>query len=44
VKRRPRGVVVSPPSQVLAPYLLHRLSPRLAQPLARTMVKIVSRG
>jgi NAD(P)-dependent dehydrogenase (short-subunit alcohol dehydrogenase family) len=41
---RPRGVVVSPPSQVLAPYLLHRLSPRLAQPLARTMVKIVSRG
>jgi len=41
---RPRVIVVSPPSQVLAPYLLHRLSPRLAQPLARTMTKIVSRG
>jgi NAD(P)-dependent dehydrogenase (short-subunit alcohol dehydrogenase family) len=41
---RPRGIVISPPSQVLAPYLLHRLSPRLAQPLARVMIKIVSRG
>jgi NAD(P)-dependent dehydrogenase (short-subunit alcohol dehydrogenase family) len=41
---RPRAVVVSPPSQVLAPYLLHRLSTRLAQPVARVMTKIVSRG
>lgn len=41
---RPRPVVVSPPSQVLVPYLLHRLSPRLAQPLARNLTKIVSRG
>jgi NAD(P)-dependent dehydrogenase (short-subunit alcohol dehydrogenase family) len=41
---RPRLVVVSPRSQVLAPYLLHRLSPRLTQPLARTFTKIVSRG
>src|ERR1700758_1088140 len=41
---RPRGVVISPPWQVLVPYMLHRLSPRLAQPLARTMTKIVSRG
>jgi NAD(P)-dependent dehydrogenase (short-subunit alcohol dehydrogenase family) len=41
---RPRLIVVSPPSQVLPLYLLHRLSPRLAQPLARTMTKIVSRG
>jgi short-subunit dehydrogenase len=41
---RPRLIVVSPPSQVLALHLLHRLSPRLAQPLARTMTKIVSRG
>jgi NAD(P)-dependent dehydrogenase (short-subunit alcohol dehydrogenase family) len=41
---RPRMIVVSPPSHVLAPYLLHRLSPRLAQPLARTITKIVSRG
>ncbi|MBV8180633.1 MAG: SDR family NAD(P)-dependent oxidoreductase [Mycobacterium sp.] len=41
---RPRLIVVSPRSHVLAPYLLHRLSPRLVQPLARTMTKIVSRG
>jgi NAD(P)-dependent dehydrogenase (short-subunit alcohol dehydrogenase family) len=41
---RPRIIVLSPPSQVLAPYLLHRLSPRLVQPLARSMTKIVSRG
>ena len=41
---RPRMVVVSPRSQVLAPYLLHRLSPRLSQPLARSLTKIVSRG
>ncbi len=41
---RPRLIVVSPRSQVLAPYLLHRLSPRLAQPLARNLTKIVSRG
>ena len=41
---RPRPIVVSPRSQVLAPYLLHRLSPRLAQPLARSLTKIVSRG
>ena len=41
---RPRLIVVSPRSQVLAPYLLHRLSPRLAQPLARALTKIVSRG
>jgi NAD(P)-dependent dehydrogenase (short-subunit alcohol dehydrogenase family) len=41
---RPRPVVVSPRAQVLPPYLLHRLSPRLAQPLARNMTKSVSRG
>jgi len=41
---RPRGIVVSPPSHVLGPYLVHRLSPRLAQPIARVMTKIVSRG
>lgn len=40
---RPRLIVVSPPSQVLAPYLLHRLSPRLMQPLARSVTRIVSR-
>ena len=41
---RPRPIVVSPPSQVLALNLLHRLSPRLAQPLARRITKIVSHG
>jgi len=41
---RPRLIVVSPRTHVLAPYLLHRLSPRLVQPLARRMTKIVSRG
>jgi NAD(P)-dependent dehydrogenase (short-subunit alcohol dehydrogenase family) len=41
---RPRQIVISPRSQVLAPYLLHRLSPRLAQPLASNLTKIVSRG
>jgi len=41
---RPRLIVGSPRSHVLAPYLLHRLSPRLVQPLARRMTKIVSRA
>jgi NAD(P)-dependent dehydrogenase (short-subunit alcohol dehydrogenase family) len=41
---RPRPIVVSPRSQVLALHLLHRLSPQLAQPLARRMTKIVSHG
>ncbi|HUO36497.1 MAG TPA: SDR family NAD(P)-dependent oxidoreductase [Mycobacterium sp.] len=41
---RPRLVVVAPRSQVLAPYLLQRLSPRLVQPLSRTITKFVSRG
>ena len=41
---RPRLVVVSPRSQVLAPYLLQRLSPRLVQPLSRNITKLVSRG
>jgi NAD(P)-dependent dehydrogenase (short-subunit alcohol dehydrogenase family) len=41
---RPRLIVVSPRTHVLAPYLLHRLSPRLVQPLARNLPKIFSRG
>lgn len=41
---RPRLVVAAPRSHVTLPYLLHRLSPRLAQPLARHMTKLVSRG
>ncbi len=41
---RPRVVVVSPRKHVMGGYVLHRLSPRLAQPLARVMTKVVSRG
>ena len=41
---RPRLIVPAPRSHVTLPYLLHRLSPRLAQPLARRMTKLVSRG
>jgi NAD(P)-dependent dehydrogenase (short-subunit alcohol dehydrogenase family) len=41
---RPRLIVVSPRSHGLAPYLLHRLSPRLAQPVARNLTKILSGG
>ncbi|HET9876702.1 MAG TPA: SDR family NAD(P)-dependent oxidoreductase [Mycobacterium sp.] len=41
--RRPRLIVVTPRSQVLLPYLLHRLSPRLAQPMARNLLKMVGR-
>jgi NAD(P)-dependent dehydrogenase (short-subunit alcohol dehydrogenase family) len=41
---RPRLIVASPRSHVVAPYLLHRLSPRLAQPVARNLTKIFSRG
>ena len=40
---RPRLIVASPRSHVIAPYLLHRLSPRLAQPVARNLTKIISR-
>lgn len=41
---RPRPIVVSPRWQVLAPYLLHRLSPRLTQPLASRLAQFASRG
>ncbi|MCU0312512.1 MAG: SDR family NAD(P)-dependent oxidoreductase [Solirubrobacteraceae bacterium] len=37
-------IVPVPRRQVTAPYLLHRLSPRLIQPLARNMERILSRG
>jgi NAD(P)-dependent dehydrogenase (short-subunit alcohol dehydrogenase family) len=37
-------IVPVPRRQVLAPYLLHRLSPRLIQPIARNMDRILSRG
>jgi len=41
---RPRLIVASPRLHVLAPYLLHRLSPRLTQPLSRSITKFISRG
>lgn len=41
---RPRLIVPAPRSHVTVPWLLHRLSPRLAQPLARRLTKVVSRG
>jgi NAD(P)-dependent dehydrogenase (short-subunit alcohol dehydrogenase family) len=37
-------IVAVPHRQVTLPYLLHRISPRLVQPLARNMVRIVKRG
>jgi NAD(P)-dependent dehydrogenase (short-subunit alcohol dehydrogenase family) len=37
-------IVPVPHRQVTLPYLLHRISPRLVQPLARNMVRIVKRG
>lgn len=41
---RPKLIVPAPRSHVTVPWLLHRLSPRLAQPLARQLTKVVSRG
>jgi len=37
-------IVPVPRRQVTIPYLLHRLSPRLTQPLARSFERIVGRG
>ena len=42
--RKHRLIVPVPRRQVTAPYLLHRLSPRLVQPLARAGERIISRG
>ncbi|HEU0192219.1 MAG TPA: SDR family NAD(P)-dependent oxidoreductase [Mycobacterium sp.] len=39
---RPRPIIVSPRWQVLGPYLLHRLSPRLTQPLASGLTKLAN--
>jgi NAD(P)-dependent dehydrogenase (short-subunit alcohol dehydrogenase family) len=41
---RPRPIVVSPRWQVQIPYLVHRLSPRLAPALASQLNRLVSRG
>ncbi len=40
----PRLIVPVPRKHVSLPYLLHRLSPRLVQPLARGMERMVRRG
>lgn len=37
-------IVPAPRRQVTVPYLLHRLSPRLVQPIARHLERIISRG
>ena len=42
--RRHRLIVPVPKRQVTAPYVLHRLSPRLTQPLARATETILRRG
>jgi hypothetical protein len=39
-----RMIVTAPAAQVLPAVLVHRLSPRLTQPLARYMEKFVTRG
>jgi len=39
-----RLIVPVPRRQVTLPYMLHRMSPRLFQPLARNMVRIAKRG
>ncbi len=41
---RPRLIVPVPRHQVTVPYLLHRISPRLAQPIARSVERMISRG
>ena len=41
---KPRLIVGVPRSHVLVPYLLHRLSPRLVQPLARNFTRLMSLG
>ncbi|BBY01446.1 hypothetical protein MSEO_19450 [Mycobacterium seoulense] len=41
---RPRLIVATPRTHVLAPYVLHRISPRLVQPLARVLPKVMTRG
>jgi NAD(P)-dependent dehydrogenase (short-subunit alcohol dehydrogenase family) len=42
--QRHRLIVPVPRRQVSAPYLLHRLSPRLGQPLARGALALIRRG
>jgi NAD(P)-dependent dehydrogenase (short-subunit alcohol dehydrogenase family) len=44
VVEKPTPIVPVPRRQVLALYLLHRLSPRLVQPIARHMPRLLGRG
>ncbi len=41
---KPKLIVTVPRSHVLVPYLLHRISPRLIQPLSRHLTKLMSLG
>ena len=41
---KPKLIVTVPKSHVLVPYLLHRLSPRLVQPLSRQIMRLMSLG
>jgi NAD(P)-dependent dehydrogenase (short-subunit alcohol dehydrogenase family) len=41
---KPKLIVPVPKSHVLVPYLLHRLSPRLVQPLSRQIMRLMSLG
>ncbi|MGE5407783.1 MAG: SDR family NAD(P)-dependent oxidoreductase, partial [Syntrophothermus sp.] len=42
--KRPQLVVPAPRRQVSVPYFLHRVSPRLLQPIARNLDRLLSRG
>jgi NAD(P)-dependent dehydrogenase (short-subunit alcohol dehydrogenase family) len=41
---KPKLIVTVPRSHVLVPYLVHRISPRLIQPLSRHLTKLMSLG
>lgn len=41
---KPKLIVTVPKSHVVVPYLLHRLSPRLIQPLSRQLTRLMSLG
>jgi hypothetical protein len=41
---KPRLIVPVPKSHVVLPYLLHRISPRIIQPLSRQIMKLMNLG
>jgi NAD(P)-dependent dehydrogenase (short-subunit alcohol dehydrogenase family) len=41
---KPKLIVTVPKSHVLVPYIVHRISPRLIQPLSRHLTKLISLG